>query len=67
MYFTYERPDFNVNDPAEIRRIIEEAYCNGCESTHAGKPADFMTSRVNTAFWWASHPRAAWAAALLPA
>ena len=26
MYFTYERPDFDISDPKEIRRVIEEAY-----------------------------------------
>lgn len=42
MYFTYERPEFDLSDPVEIRRVIEEAYLNGCESTHAGRPADYI-------------------------
>ena len=42
MNFTYERPEFDLSDPAEIRRVIEEAYLNGCESTHTGKPADYI-------------------------
>lgn len=42
MYFTYERPEFDLSDPTEIRRVIEEAYINGRESTHAGKPADYI-------------------------
>ena len=42
MYFTYEQPDFDVNDPGEIRRVIEEAYTNGRESTYAGAVADYI-------------------------
>ena len=42
MYFTYEQPDFDVNDPGEIRRVIEEAYTNGRESTYAGVVADYI-------------------------
>ena len=42
MYFTYERPELDLSDPAEIRRVIEEACLDGCESTHAGKPADYI-------------------------
>ena len=42
MYFTYERPDFDISDPKEIRRVIEEAYCNGRESARAGTVADYI-------------------------
>ena len=42
MYFTYEQPDFDVNDPAEVRRVIEEAYLNGRESASAGTVADYI-------------------------
>lgn len=48
MYFTYERPDFDVNDPHEIRRVIREAYENGLESAKnsisdgTGKAADYI-------------------------
>ncbi len=44
MYFTYERPRFDVNDPEEIRRVIREAYQNGLESAKngGGKAADYI-------------------------
>lgn len=44
MYFTYERPKFDVNDPKEIRRVIREAYENGLESARSGegRPADYI-------------------------
>lgn len=42
MFFTYEQPDFDVNDPQEIRRVLEEAYHNGCENCRAGKVADYI-------------------------
>ena len=44
MYFTYERPKFDVNDPEEIRRVIREAYENGLESARSGegRPADYI-------------------------
>lgn len=42
MYFTYERPEFDYNDPNEIRRIIKEAYENGKEHTAHGKVADYI-------------------------
>ena len=49
MYFTYERPVFDVNDPSEIRRVIEEAYINGRENTHAGKVADYIPELAKAA------------------
>jgi len=42
MYFTYERPIFDVNDPKEIHRVIEEAYVNGRESAASGSVADYI-------------------------
>ena len=42
MYFTYEQPSFDSNDPAEIRRVIYEAYVNGRESARSGKVADYI-------------------------
>lgn len=42
MYFTYEQPEFDLSDSDEIRRVIEEAYENGKESTSAGKVADYI-------------------------
>ena len=42
MYFTYEQPDFDVNDPGEIRRVLEEAYANGRERAPGGKVADYI-------------------------
>ncbi len=44
MYFTYERPDFDRNDPKEILRVIEEAYRNGleCARSGAGRAADYI-------------------------
>lgn len=48
MYFTYERPDFDLNDRNEILRVIREAYENGLESAElslkdgSGKAADYI-------------------------
>ena len=42
MYFTYEQPDVDASDPAEVRRVIEEAYLNGRESASAGTVADYI-------------------------
>ena len=42
MYFTYERPMFDVSDPKEIRRVIEEAYVNGRENAPSGAVADYI-------------------------
>lgn len=42
MYFTYEQPDFDVNDPGEVRRVIREAYANGRESAPTGAVADYI-------------------------
>ena len=48
MYFTYERPAFDVDDPGEIRRVIREAYENGLENAQlsvqdgSGKAADYI-------------------------
>ena len=44
MYFTYERPDFDRNDPKEVLRVIEEAYRNGleCARSGAGRAADYI-------------------------
>ena len=42
MYFTYEQPEFDVNDPAEIRRVVGEAYENGLEAAKNGKVANYI-------------------------
>lgn len=42
MYFTYEQPSFDVNDPSEIKRVIKEAYENGLEAAKSGKAADYI-------------------------
>ena len=42
MHATYERPGFDLSDPAEIRRVIREGYENGLEAAKAGKPADYI-------------------------
>ena len=42
MFFTYEQPDFDVNDPGEIRRVIGEAYVNGREQAKEGAVADYI-------------------------
>ena len=42
MYFTYEQPEFDKNDPGEIRRVIREAYENGREATFLGRVADYI-------------------------
>lgn len=42
MYSTYEQPEFDVHDPAEIRRVIYEAYCNGKEAAANGRAADYI-------------------------
>jgi glutaminase len=42
MYFTYEQPEFDRESPEEIRRVIREAYENGCEAALTGKPADYI-------------------------
>ena len=42
MYFTYERPMFDLSDPKEIRRVIEEAYVNGRENAPSGAVADYI-------------------------
>ena len=42
MYSTYERAEFDVNDPLEIKRVIREGYENGLEAAKTGKPADYI-------------------------
>ncbi len=42
MYFTYEQPRFDVKDENEIRRVIKEAYENGCEAAKQGKVANYI-------------------------
>ena len=42
MHFTYEQPDFDIHDPREIRRVMEEAYANGLESAREGAVADYI-------------------------
>gem|GEM_PF-6481134 len=42
MYLTYEQPEFDINDPKEIKRVIKEAYINGIEVAKTGKPADYI-------------------------
>ena len=42
MYFTYEQPEFDRKDPAEIRRVIKEAYLVGKDAAREGKVADYI-------------------------
>jgi glutaminase len=44
MYFTYERPDFDIKNPEEVERVLKEAYENGkeCAEGGAGKAADYI-------------------------
>ena len=42
MYFTYEQPEFNRKDPAEIRRVIKDAYLVGKDAAREGKVADYI-------------------------
>lgn len=42
MHFTYEQPDFDINDPNEIRRVIRESYENGREAAQRGAVADYI-------------------------
>ena len=42
MFFTYEHPEFDINSPAEVRRVIQEAYLKGCEAAHCGSVANYI-------------------------
>ncbi len=42
MFFTYEQPEFDRKDPAEIRRVIGEAAQNGREAAREGRCADYI-------------------------
>lgn len=42
LYFTYERPEFDRNDPLEIRRVVGEAYANALEAAKGGRCADYI-------------------------